>query len=262
MKKKKKGRGSLRERLQERERRSEDFYVDPDPECRQVRWENLPATMIKPMREHMYQKTVAAILVVISLGLFSLINLPVTNRAVDMVHYLTVHQLSPTEIIDAAKPVMQTVQEFNWGRDSEDPPSTDHGDTPEQPVDTVMAAPVNGVLSSPYGTRVDAEGQTEIHYGIDVRAEAGDPVYAAFHGTVTAVKEHPVYGQTIYLEHAENMVTIYGRVSDSMVIAGESVTQGQVLAAVSAAEGDSHLHFEVWQNQQPVDPEQFFQDTE
>ncbi|EEG78138.1 M23 family metallopeptidase [Dethiobacter alkaliphilus] len=265
MKKKRKSRGSLRERLQERaQRRSDDFYVEPDPECRQIRWENLPQTLLKPMREHMYQKTVAAILVVISLGLFSLINLPVTNRLVDGVHYLTQHQLSPSEIIDAAKPVVQTVQEFNWRRDGELPPLTENGngEAPAQPVEDVMAAPVNGVLASPYGTRIDADGQTEMHYGIDVLAEAGDPVYAALSGRVSVVKEHAAYGQTIYLEHDNNIVTIYGRVTNSLVAAGETVTQGQVIAAVAEGEGESHLHFEVWRDQQPVDPEQFFQDAQ
>jgi murein DD-endopeptidase MepM/ murein hydrolase activator NlpD len=212
------------------------------------------------MHQHIFQKTVAATIVVICLGLFSLLNMPLTNRVIDYVHYITVHQMNPTELVEAAKPVMQSVRDFNWRRTPADVSSgTDH-----PPEKETMAAPVNGILTSSYGPRLNQEaGQTEMHYGIDVTAEPGSNVYAAFSGTVSQIKNHPEFGLTIYLQHPDNIVSIYGRVADPVVAAGDKVNRGQELAVVATAlTGESHLHFELWENQQPVDPEKYLTDIE
>jgi murein DD-endopeptidase MepM/ murein hydrolase activator NlpD len=260
-KKKRKSSQSLRERLEQRAAcKDKSVYAEPESKYSKMQWENLPASFVQPMREHLFEKTVAAIIIVICLGLFSLLNLPLTNRVVDAVHYLTVHQMQPAEMMEAAKPVLQSVREFEWRRsgdiNKEDPSLPPVGEQ-------TMAAPVNGVLSSPYGTRLDSAGQTEMHYGIDVVTEPDAPVFAAFSGTVTLVREHPVYGLAIYVEHPGNMVTIYGRVSEPLVKAGDRVARGQKLAQVAAVTGgESHLHFEVWQNSVAVNPEEFIIDAE
>jgi murein DD-endopeptidase MepM/ murein hydrolase activator NlpD len=246
---------TLRERLQQRASKREDsLWSEPDPESKRLSLENLPAQFIRTMNEHLFQKSVAAILVVICLGLFSLLNLPLTNRLVDAVHYLTVHQVSPTELVESARPVMQTVRDFNWRRHSETAEPN-----PVNRVSETMAVPVNGVLVSPYGIRTHPyEDRIEMHYGIDVAADSGSPVYAAFSGRVSLVQEHPVYGITVYVEHDEDMVTIYGRIAEPQVSSGEQVIRGQMLGVIApVSQGDSHLHFEVWKEGQPVDPQEF-----
>lgn len=258
MKKKKKWqlpKSTLRERLQQRAaKRDDSLWNEPDPEYKRVSVENLPVQFFRTMNEHLFQKSVAAILVIIFLGLFSLLNLPLTNRLVDAVHYLTVHQVSPTELVESARPVMQTVRDFNWRR-----PSETVAPEPVEPVSETMAVPVNGVLVSPYGTRTHPyEDRMEMHYGIDVAADDGSPVYAAFSGRVSLVQEHPVFGITVYVEHDESMVTIYGRIAEPQVSSGEQIIRGQMLGVVAAdSQADSHLHFEVWKDGQPVDPQEF-----
>ncbi len=250
---------SLRDRLSRRSQQRDSAYFDTDPDCRQTSWAALPMTLTRPMREHMFQKTVAAILVVIFLGLFSLYNHSLTNRLVDAVHYLTVHQMSPAELVEQAKPVIQTVRDFNWRRfqnGAKPNPNPDPGSADTE----AMYVPVSGVLASPYGARLDSTGERmEMHYGIDVTADPGSPVFAAYSGTVSLIKEHDHYGLTIYLDHSKlNLVTIYGRVSDVLVAAGDQVARGQQIASVATASGgESHLHFEVWKDRQPVDPEVF-----
>lgn len=261
MKKKKRRfpQSSFRERLSRRSEKRESGYFDTDPECRQVNWATLPMTLTKPMREHMFQKTVAAILVVIFLVLFSLYNHSLTNRLVDTVHYLTVHQMSPAEFVEQAKPVIQSVRDFNW-RKFQNGAKPSPNSVPNPPDAEAMYVPVSGILASPYGTRLDSTGERmEMHYGIDVTADPGSPVFAAYSGTVSLIKEHDPYGLTIYLDHNKlNLVTIYGRVADVRVAAGDKVARGQQIASVAAAAGgESHLHFEVWKDRQPVDPEEF-----
>ncbi|MCR3923442.1 MAG: M23 family metallopeptidase [Firmicutes bacterium] len=259
-------RSKLRERLEQRsERKEKSYYGDYAQDYRGNHFENLPVALTKQLRENMFQKTVAAIIVVICLGVFSLFNTSLTNRFVAMAYQLTVTQTNPMDLVEAAKPVMQSIREFSWRKDENTPAPIDEEvvTSPEG-----MAAPVNGTLSSPYGTRlVPGSDELEMHYGIDVNAPGGSPVYAAFTGTVTVVDlAHPVYGETIYIQHSDDTVTIYGRVAESVVTAGDQVQKGDVIAQVATVDtaeaGESHLHFEIWQEKQPVNPETFLNQTD
>ena len=251
----------LRERLAQAQNREQSYSGDYSQDYRQNHFESIPAALLKQLRENMFQKTVAAIIVVICLGLFSILNQPLTNRVVDTVHHFTVYQMNPADLVEKAKPVMQSIRDFSWfkGTTQTPPVTTPTTNTPPEE----MSAPVNGTLASPYGMRTASDGKTtEMHYGIDVTATAGSPVYAAFAGTVTLVKEHELLGTTVYIQHADDAVTIYGRVSDVKVAAGAKVTKGQEIAKVTAVTtGDSHLHFEVWQEKQPIDPETLLDQT-
>ncbi len=216
-----------------------------------LRWQNFPGLLLRQVNEHFFQKSVAAMLVVILLGLFSLLNYPLTNRMVDAVHNLTVHQINPGELADQIQPVFQSVRDFDWRRQEKKP----EGNTYEP--EEIMGAPASGTLISPYGTRQAGDG-TEMHYGIDVAAEEGSPVYAALSGVVSLIQEHPLYGLTIYLQHDETLVTVYGRCSSPIVEEGTRVGRGQQIAVVATGEtGESHLHFEVWKEGQPLDPQEF-----
>lgn len=216
--------------------------------------ESVAGMFLKPLRAHMYEKTMAVVFVVILLGVFNLTNLPWANRIIETVHFLTLHHISPGEMLEAAQPAIRAVQNFvqpGSAPQTPEPPGLPDGEE-------TMAVPVNGVLITPYGLKASEEdGRLEMHYGIDVAAEAGSPVYAAFSGVVTLIKEHPVYGTTVYLEHSDSRVTIYGRVDQVKVEEGDWVNRGQELAAVAQSSGQSYLHFEVWLDRQPVDPGEF-----
>ncbi len=189
-------------------------------------------------------------LVVILLGLFSLLNYPLTNRMVDVVHNLTVHQVSPGELADQIQPVFQSVRDFSWRRQEKEPEGGTYD--PEE----IMGAPVSGTLVSPYGIRQTGD-DTEMHYGIDVAVDEGSPVYAALSGVVSLIQEHPLYGLTIYLQHNETLVTVYGRCASPIVQEGTRISRGQQIAVVASADtGESHLHFEVWKEGQPLDPQE------
>ncbi len=254
MKKKKKvliPRSELRARLARRSAGRKSLFNGE----REGTWrlEKLPAQLLRTTNEHFFEKTIAAILAVIFLGLFSLVDYPLANRLTEAVHRLTIHQVSPGELVEQIQPVMQSVRDFSWRR-HELPPRQ------EPPVagDEEMGAPVNGVLISPYGPRQSAGGEgNEMHYGIDVSAGAGDPVYAVLAGVVSLVQDHPLYGLTVYIKHGDDLVTIYGRCQRPLVAAGDRVKKGQQIAEVAAGPQGSHLHFEVWQAGKPVDPQEY-----
>lgn len=243
-------RSALREKLQ-RLGREKELMHDSSPDCRRLQWETLPGQWLRPLHEHMFEKTVAATLAVIFFGLFSLLDFPLANRITDTARYLTVHQTDPRELLEQAQPVVKAFREFELQRRPHmvsDAPTTE-----------TMAAPVSGILHRPFGTVLDASGaKPETSYGIDVAAAAGTPVYAALSGTATLLRERPVYGLTVYLTHPGGFKTIYGRLDRAEIAAGDGVRQGQRLAVVAQQRaGQETMHFQIWKDGRPVNPEGF-----
>lgn len=103
--------------------------------------------------------------------------------------------------------------------------------------------------------------------GAQVTAEsAGLRVRAAEDGTVTRVWEDPLMGNCIEITHREGYITRYGSLATpGLVQEGAKVACGQVLgtmgtsAAIECAEGP-HLHFELWQLQEALDPMKFLRE--
>lgn len=120
----------------------------------------------------------------------------------------------------------------------------------------VAAQPAAGVTSR-YGWRPDPlNGQHRFHAGLDLRAAYGQEVRAATEGTVTFAGEKPGYGLVVVVSHGSGLETRYAHLSASDVVEGARVEAGQVIAR-SGSSGRAtgpHLHFEVRQDGQPVDP--------
>jgi murein DD-endopeptidase MepM/ murein hydrolase activator NlpD len=122
------------------------------------------------------------------------------------------------------------------------------------PVSGDWVRPVVGPLSSPYGMRWG-----QLHAGIDFAARPGSIIRAASSGTVVLASWYGGYGNAVDIDHGSGLATRYGHASEVLVSTGEYVTVGQPIALVGST-GDStgpHLHFEVRQNDTPVDPISF-----
>ncbi|WP_369139373.1 M23 family metallopeptidase [Modestobacter versicolor] len=118
----------------------------------------------------------------------------------------------------------------------------------EQQADTGdwgYARPARGVTSSCYGSRW---GVT--HFGVDIAAPIGTPVYAATAGVVQRAGTATGFGYAVYIRGDDGAVTVYGHVNRYFVSAGERVSAGEQIAEVGNR-GQStgpHLHFEVHPN--------------
>jgi murein DD-endopeptidase MepM/ murein hydrolase activator NlpD len=102
--------------------------------------------------------------------------------------------------------------------------------------------PTSGRVTSCYGARW---GVT--HYGVDIAAPIGTPVYAAASGVVRRAGPATGFGQAVYILGNDGAVTVYGHVNRYYVSAGERVSVGERIADVGNR-GQStgpHLHFEV-----------------
>ncbi|WP_054951207.1 M23 family metallopeptidase [Numidum massiliense] len=101
------------------------------------------------------------------------------------------------------------------------------------------------------------------HTGVDFahKEDKSFAVSAALSGTVKSVSSHPLNGQEVRLEHAGGLETVYQSLAEVKVKAGDKVAQGDQLgmAGSNKVEKDAglHLHFEVWKDGNPVNPETY-----
>ena len=105
-------------------------------------------------------------------------------------------------------------------------------------------APTTGRVTSCYGARWGT-----MHYGVDIAAPIGTPIYAPEPGVVLQAGPASGFGLAVYVQHGDGSITLYGHVNSFDVSAGQVVSAGQRIAEVGNR-GQStgpHLHFEVHQ---------------
>lgn len=103
-------------------------------------------------------------------------------------------------------------------------------------------APTTGRITSCYGSRWGA-----MHYGMDIAASIGTPIYTPAAGRVLQAGPANGFGLAVYIQHEDGSVTVYGHINAFFVTAGQQVAAGQRIAEVGNR-GQStgpHLHFEV-----------------
>ncbi|MDE6334774.1 MAG: peptidoglycan DD-metalloendopeptidase family protein [Muribaculaceae bacterium] len=104
--------------------------------------------------------------------------------------------------------------------------------------------PHPGYITSPYGYR---RRFRRMHKGIDIKANTGDTVRAAFDGKVRLTKyERRGYGYYVVLRHTNDLETVYGHLSKFLVEPDQYVRAGDpiALAGNTGRSFGSHLHFE------------------
>lgn len=120
-----------------------------------------------------------------------------------------------------------------------------------------MLWPVAGSVGSGFGWRTDPlTGSRQWHPGVDISGEAGDPVAACWSGKVIFSGPSGSYGNLVVLEHNGGWRSYYGHNQDNLVAPGDLVQAGQKIASMGST-GQStgpHLHFELRQEDQAVDP--------
>lgn len=137
------------------------------------------------------------------------------------------------------------------------------GDAPE------FCAPVYGVITKDHDENMAVYSLTmddyRVHLGVDIEANAGDPVYSCADGVVTSITEDPFMGVTVAISHGNGYVSFYKNLAPELpsgVAEGMAVTAGQIIgavgetAAVEIAESP-HLHFELTVDGVGVNPAEY-----
>jgi len=117
--------------------------------------------------------------------------------------------------------------------------------------------PVTGWLSSTFGSRTDPfGGSADFHTGIDIAADAGEPVRASGDGLVTTAQASGNYGRLVVLDHGFGIATRYGHLSRFAVTEGQQVRKGDIIGYVGSPGRSTspHLHYELLLNGRQANP--------
>ena len=112
--------------------------------------------------------------------------------------------------------------------------------------------PVKSRKTSNYGWRWNRG-----HHGVDIGLRTGEPIHAAFSGTVRVAGRMGGYGNCIVIRHPNGLETLYGHLSKINVKPLQEVAAGEVIG-LGGNTGNStgpHLHFECRFLYQTFDPE-------
>lgn len=111
--------------------------------------------------------------------------------------------------------------------------------------------PLKGVVSQGYDT---------VHPYVDITAAEGSVVKATLDGTVIFAGWSEDAGNTIQIQHSDDIVSIYKHNEKLLKKVGEKVKAGTPIALVGNS-GDTstgaHLHFELWHKGETVDPSKY-----
>lgn len=117
-------------------------------------------------------------------------------------------------------------------------------------------------LSSSYGIRTHPISKKRAaHFGIDLAAPSGKPVYASASGTVSdVIRSENGYGIHIIIRHRFGFKTLYGHLDKVLVAEGQTINQHELIAAVGSSGSSTgfHLHYEIWKNETKIDPRPSF----
>ena len=127
-----------------------------------------------------------------------------------------------------------------------------------QPVNDVssisMFRPTAGLVSQSFD-------QLEQHLGVDIAASPNQSVVSVLDGTVLMATYTSEMGYTICIVHPGELISVYKHCESLLKKSGDRVKQGDVVALVGRGTDHSlqgsHLHFELWYQGHPLDPEKY-----
>lgn len=120
-----------------------------------------------------------------------------------------------------------------------------------QESDIFFVKPIDGIIGKKFAP-------DKGHIGMDFSVKEGTPVVASASGTVIFANYTTNNGYVMIIQHKNNYLSMYKHCSALLKTTRNFVIQGESIA-LSGNTGTNttgaHLHFEIWKNSQPLDPE-------
>lgn len=117
----------------------------------------------------------------------------------------------------------------------------------------VFFPPVKGMITDKFNARTR-------HYATDVALAKNTPIKAALGGTVIFADWTAATGYVMIIRHIDGFISVYKHAASLTADEGETVRTGQVIGIAGSGGSEStgvHLHFELWKDGHPIDPEKF-----
>lgn len=117
----------------------------------------------------------------------------------------------------------------------------------------IFFPPVKGIVSNKFDALKE-------HFAVDVVAKENEPIKATLDGTVIAAGWTIENGYIMQIQHSNNLISSYKHNSVLLKKIGDNVQAGEVIAIIGNT-GElttgTHLHFELWYNGIPLNPEDY-----
>lgn len=127
-----------------------------------------------------------------------------------------------------------------------------------QPAKITWKVPIKyTAFTSPFGWRTDpVYGGKRFHYGVDLAAPEGRPIYATRAGTVSTATYDSSCGYYVQINHGDGYKSIYMHMTRYIVKKGQKVSQGEVIGYCGSTGKSTgpHLHFGISKNGTYVNP--------
>lgn len=131
-----------------------------------------------------------------------------------------------------------------------------NGNTIGMPLEQMFfTPPINGTISEGYMPE-------KRHYGVDVMAPKNTPIKTIMDGYVISSDWTLETGNTIGVQHTNNVISFYKHNSALLKKVGDYVKAGEAIAIIGntgTLSSGPHLHFELWHNGQTVNPVTYVQ---
>jgi len=119
--------------------------------------------------------------------------------------------------------------------------------------DLVFFTPVKGLISESFNL-------SENHYGLDIVTKPDETIKSTLDGTIIFTGFSAEDGNIIQIQHSNNLTSIYKHNSSLLKKTGERIKAGEAISVVGNTGEKSkgpHLHFELWFDGQPINPQDF-----
>lgn len=119
--------------------------------------------------------------------------------------------------------------------------------------ETFFYTPITGFISDHFDAKKG-------HYGVDIVTKTNEPVKCIADGMVVISSWTQDSGYVIAIQHRGNLISLYKHNSQLLKKVGTFVSAGDIISIVGNSgemTDGPHLHFELWYNGNPVNPEEF-----
>jgi len=119
--------------------------------------------------------------------------------------------------------------------------------------------PVDGKIVKGFGPQWNSKLNTTLHNpGVDIAANPTASVRSIFDGLVTTITFIAGYGTTVIIDHDDGYFTVFTHLDNLLVTKNMLVKEGQKIGFISKE--SQVVHFEIWGNNQTLNPKEWLRD--
>jgi murein DD-endopeptidase MepM/ murein hydrolase activator NlpD len=119
--------------------------------------------------------------------------------------------------------------------------------------ETFFFSPITGFISDHFDIK-------QGHYGVDIVAKTNETVKNVADGTIIFASWTQDSGYVLMIKHRGNLISVYKHNAELLKKVGTFVNAGEIISIVGNSgemTNGPHLHFELWYNGNPLNPEEF-----